>query len=62
MDALRTEMAALEARLADADLYRRDPAAFEGSVKTLDGVRAALAKAEDEWLALELLREELEDG
>ncbi|MBE0533999.1 MAG: ATP-binding cassette domain-containing protein [Rhodospirillales bacterium] len=62
MDALRTEMAALEARLADADLYRRDPAAFEGAVKTLDGVRAALAKAEDEWLALELLREELEDG
>ncbi len=62
MDALRSEMAVLEARLADADLYRRDPAAFEDSVKALDGVRAALARAEDEWLALELLREELEDG
>ncbi|WP_316976281.1 ABC-F family ATP-binding cassette domain-containing protein [Shumkonia mesophila] len=62
MEGLRAEMAGLQAKLADADLYRRDPAAFEEAVKALDGAGAALAQAEDEWLTLELLREELEDG
>ncbi len=61
MEGLRAEMAGLRAKLADADLYRRDPAAFEEAVKALEGVSAALAQAEDEWLTLELLREELED-
>jgi ATP-binding cassette subfamily F protein uup len=58
--ALEAEMAALGARLADAGLYARDPKAFAAASERLAAAQAEKAAAEDEWLALELLREELE--
>ena len=53
------EIAAEEAKLAAPDLYARDPAGFDRLMKALDKKRAALAAAEDEWLALEEKREAL---
>jgi len=54
--------AALEARLADPGLYGRDPAGFQNISRELDRLRADLASAEEEWLALEERREALETG
>ena len=57
---LDTELARLNAVLADATLYARDPKAFADASAKLTAAQAAKAKAEDEWLALELIREEIE--
>jgi ATP-binding cassette subfamily F protein uup len=56
----QSAIAALEAKLADPKLYERDANAFAQTAKKLDGERAALAAMEDEWLELEMLREEIE--
>ena len=60
MDALRAEIDALEAKLGDADFAARDPAAFQTATNRYGELRAELEKAEDEWLALEILREGIE--
>jgi len=60
IEALQTEMASLQKTLDDPKLYIRDPGAFAKVASTLEEKRAALTAAEDEWLVLELLREELE--
>jgi ATP-binding cassette subfamily F protein uup len=57
---LRDGIAALEAKLADVDLHGRDPAGFDRVSRAYADKRAELDRAEDEWLALEILREELE--
>ena len=57
MQRLEAEIRKLNAALADPKLYARDPKTFEATSKTLDAAQAALAKAEDEWLELEALRE-----
>ncbi len=48
--------------LADAGLYGRDPAAFRRATDALAEAETELAKAEERWLELEMLREELEGG
>ena len=58
--AAEAEIARLQATLADADLYRRDTAAFRAATGALTRAQANLTAAEERWLALELLREELE--
>jgi len=62
IEALSTEIHRLEAALSDPDFYRRDPAAFAAAGKALETARVELAATEQEWLRLELLREEIEDG
>ncbi len=57
---LRRDLEALERKLADADLAAREPAAFLNATKNYPEVREALASAENDWLGLEILREELE--
>jgi len=59
MDKLHAEIAKLEAELADAGLYSRDKARFDKSSARLDVARAELEAAEERWLELESLREEL---
>ncbi len=59
LERLSARIAGLQARLADPDLYRRDPAGFERATAALADAQAALSAAEERWLALELLREEL---
>ena len=58
IEALEKEIAALETKLADPALYARDPAAFDDTAAALTTAREDRAAAEEEWLVLELLREE----
>jgi ABC transport system ATP-binding/permease protein len=58
--ALQDDIARLTALLADADLYTRDPARFGAATQALGTAQAALIAAEEQWLALEMLREEIE--
>ncbi|RBP09184.1 ATP-binding cassette subfamily F protein uup [Roseiarcus fermentans] len=60
MEALRSEIDALEQKLADQNFAARAPAAFEAATNRYGALRADLDKAEDEWLALEILREGIE--
>jgi ABC transport system ATP-binding/permease protein len=60
IEKLRANLDTLDRKLADADFPARDPAAFMAATKTYAELRDELAGAEDEWLGLEILREELE--
>jgi len=60
IEALNAEIERLRRRLSDANLYARDPAAFGATTAALATAEADLAAAEEQWLTLELLREELE--
>jgi ATP-binding cassette subfamily F protein uup len=60
IDALHAEVAKLEGDLADPALFTRDPAGFQARTNRLEAARAELSAAEDEYLELEILREELE--
>jgi ATP-binding cassette subfamily F protein uup len=57
---LDREIATLQAQLADPGLYARDPAGFAARSSLLGRKQAEREAAEEEWLRLELLREELE--
>ena len=59
MDGLRVTMDKLKALLDDPALYGRDPDRFAKASDALAKAGADLASAEDEWLELELLREEI---
>ncbi|MEE2690884.1 MAG: ATP-binding cassette domain-containing protein [Pseudomonadota bacterium] len=58
--ALEKDVAALKAKLADPKLFERDAAAFGKTAGDLEKAETALAAAEEEWLALEMKREEIE--
>ena len=60
MTKLEAAILQLRAILADPDLYARDPLRFEKASTTLAQVEAELARAEDRWLELEMLREAAE--
>ncbi|MCW8085878.1 ABC-F family ATP-binding cassette domain-containing protein [Sabulicella glaciei] len=60
MERLGKEIALLREWLSDPGLYARDPKGFETRTKGLAEREASLAAAEEEWLRLEMLREELE--
>lgn len=60
MDALRATIGRHQRALADPALYSRDPATFTGHTNNLAQAEAALLVAEERWLELEMLREELE--
>ncbi len=62
IEALETETAALRATLATPDLYARDRTAFDAAAAALSTAESGLEGMEEEWLALELLREEIEGG
>jgi ATP-binding cassette subfamily F protein uup len=56
---LQQEAAAHQARLNDPDFYARDRAAYEKTTAALADLERRIAAAEEQWLALEMLREEL---
>ncbi|MCC0004259.1 MAG: ATP-binding cassette domain-containing protein [Methylobacteriaceae bacterium] len=60
MERLRGIRDKAQAILADPDLFTREPKKFEQASATLAKIDADLAAAEDRWLELEMLREELE--
>ncbi|MFL5314167.1 MAG: ABC-F family ATP-binding cassette domain-containing protein [Microvirga sp.] len=57
---LQSLIADLQSALGDAGLYKRDPALFEKISAALASAQSDLWAAENRWLALEMLREELE--
>ena len=59
LPALAADIARLEHRLHDPDLYRRDPSAFARASVDLDHARDALTAAEEDWLTLEEKRDAL---
>ena len=56
---LQTEIDALQAKLADSEFYARDRAAFEKVTAALGELQLKIAAAEQQWLELEIMREEL---
>ncbi len=60
IDALSIEIAALKSALADPALFARDAGAFAEKARRLEIAESALAAAEEEWLLLEMKRQEAE--
>jgi ATP-binding cassette subfamily F protein uup len=60
MEAVTAAISRLEDKLADPKFYERDPKGFAQTIAMIDKERADLAAMEEEWLELEMLREELE--
>ncbi len=55
-----SEIAAREKKMADPNLFTKDPATFNKLAAEMEKLRDGLTKMEEEWLELEMLREELE--
>jgi len=60
IERLESEIAALNGALADPQFYARDPEGFTRKSQALADAEAKRAAAEDRWLELEMLRENLE--
>lgn len=50
----------IETKMAGADFFTKDPDGFAKSAEELEKIKADMATWEEEWLELEMLREELE--
>jgi ATP-binding cassette subfamily F protein uup len=59
IERIEREMANAEASLADPDLYARDPHRFAELTKTLDTLRSDKHAAEERWLEVAAMAEEL---
>jgi ATP-binding cassette subfamily F protein uup len=59
MEALSAEIAALEAKLADAGFYGRDPEGFAKQTARLTLALGERDQAEERWLELEMLKEQV---
>lgn len=62
IEALQLDIAALQERLAAPGFYAQDPEGFEAAAADLGTKQTELAQAEDQWLELELKREEAQEG
>jgi ATP-binding cassette subfamily F protein uup len=62
MTALQDKVRTLQQRLEDPGLYARDAKAFADTSAALAAAQSELSAAEDRWLELEMLREEIEGG
>ena len=60
MEKLTAELRRLELVLGQPDLYRKDPATFASTTMALATARSELTEVEEQWLAAELRREEVE--
>jgi ATP-binding cassette subfamily F protein uup len=60
MEKAEKEIAAREAKMADPALFTKDPATFSKLAAEMEKLRHSLTTMEEEWLELEMLREELE--
>jgi len=60
MEELRQSMTRLQAILADGELYNREPVKFAAASDAFAKAEAELNQAEEQWLELEILREEIE--
>jgi ATP-binding cassette subfamily F protein uup len=60
IDKLTAEAARLQSTLADPNLYAKNPQAFAEATASLAKCQSELSDAEEQWLELEMLRQELE--
>lgn len=60
MEKAQEEIAKREQRMADPELFVKDQAAFNKLAQEMEKLREKLEAMEEEWLELEMLREELE--
>jgi len=60
IESTSSRIADLNRMLEDPSLYAKDPDAFGKVAKELDAAQQQLARMEEEWLELEMLREEIE--
>ncbi|MCS0501145.1 ABC-F family ATP-binding cassette domain-containing protein [Ancylobacter mangrovi] len=56
---LEADIAKLADKMQAPDLYTKDPASFAKTSAALEKAQGELSKAEEQWLELEMLREEL---
>ena len=59
IETLQKKAAELQDKLNDPQLYARDRAAFDRTTAELSDTQRKLSEAEDQWLELEMMREEL---
>jgi ABC transport system ATP-binding/permease protein len=59
---LQAKVRALQETFDDPELYTRDPKLFTETSTQLAATHDELAAAEEKWLQLEILREEVEGG
>ena len=57
---LEKQAQTLQQQLDDPALFTRDRAAFDKATQALGEVQTKLAEAEERWLELEILREEID--
>jgi ATP-binding cassette subfamily F protein uup len=62
MAKLETDIRSLQDKLDDPGFYARDRKAFDAASTALAAAQAELHAAEEKWLELEMLREEIEGG
>jgi ATP-binding cassette subfamily F protein uup len=62
MAKLQGEIATLQQRLADPALFTRDRKSFDEISAALVKAQTELQAAEERWLELEIIREEIEGG
>ena len=60
MEEISTEIKAFERKLAEPNFYNKDAKGFNDATAQLEKLIATLADKEEQWLELELLREETE--
>jgi ABC transport system ATP-binding/permease protein len=60
MDEAEKKAVKLEEKMADANFFTKDPTGFNKTAAELEKLRNQIAAWEEEWLELEMLREELE--
>ncbi len=61
-ETLEAAIATLQAKLDDPGLFARDRKVFDETSAALAKAQADLSAAEEKWLALEMLREEIENA
>ncbi|GAB6051589.1 ATP-binding cassette domain-containing protein [Magnetospira thiophila] len=59
IEALHAELARLHAQMGDPGLYQKSPEQFQKTTESIAEKEALLKNAEDEWLELEILQEDL---
>lgn len=60
IDELESQISDCEGKLANPDFFTKDPEGFQKVAAELDGARQELEQAEERWLELEILQEEIQ--
>ncbi len=60
MEEAEAKATKLEEKMANPSFFNKDPTGFNKAAKDLKALRASITAMEEEWLELEMLREELE--